>query len=81
MPAKGSSFWVFVFGYLMLAAGITSAGWDIYGRVELLMPREMGTVIGECALILTGLLAIIIGQSLQRIEKQLEQFKSGRKSD
>jgi len=79
MPAKGSSFWVFAFGYLILAAGFISVGFDLYGRVEWRVPTDMGTVVGETALILLGLIAQTIGQCLRRLETRLDEVEAKRR--
>ncbi len=78
MPAKGSSFWVFAFGYLILMTGVISVGFDLYGRVEWAAPNDMGVVVGEAALILLGLIAQTIGQCLRRLEMRLDEFKANR---
>ena len=79
MPAKGSSFWVFAFGYLILVAGVINVGFDIYGRVEWSVPTNMCTVVGEGALILMGLIAQTIGQSIQKLEKRLDEIEAKRR--
>ena len=79
MPAKSSSFWVFVFGYLILAAGVMNVGFDLYGRVEWYVPTDMGTVVGEAALILVGLISQTIGQSIRKIEKRLDEIEAKRR--
>jgi hypothetical protein len=76
MPVKGSSFWVFAFGYLILAGGIISIGFDIHQRVEWMVPTDMGVVVGEGTLILLGLIAQTIGQSLRKIEARLDQIEA-----
>lgn len=75
MPARGSSFWVFAFGYLILAGGIISVGFDLYHRVQWEVPTDMGVVVGEAALILLGLIAQTIGQSLRRLEIRLDEMR------
>ncbi|MGH6727919.1 MAG: hypothetical protein ACREB8_15455 [Pseudolabrys sp.] len=79
MPRKGSSFWVFAFGYLILAAGIMNVGFDLYGRAEWYVPTNMGTVVGEAALILLGLIAQTIGQSIQKLEQRLDEIEAKRR--
>ena len=79
MPAKGSSFWVFAFGYLILAAGILSVGFDLHRRVQWVVPTDMGVVVGEAALILLGLIAQTFGQSLRRLEARLDEFEAKRR--
>ncbi len=79
MPAKGNSFWVFAFGYLIFAAGIMNIGFDLHSRDEWLVPRDMGIVVGEAALILMGCLAQIIGRSIQKLEKRLDEIDAKRR--
>ena len=79
MPAKENSFWVFAFGYLIFAAGIMNIGFDLHNRVEWSIPRDMGTVVGESALILMGCLAQIIGQSIRKLEKRLNEIDAKRR--
>jgi hypothetical protein len=74
MPAKGSSFWVFAFGYLILAPVIMNVGFDLHRREEWWLPQDMGTVVGEVALILLGLIAQTIGQSIRKLEKRLDEI-------
>jgi hypothetical protein len=78
MPPKGSSFWVFAWGCLALVAGIMNVGFDLYDRAKWLVPRDMGLVVGEGAFLFMGLLAIIVGQSLRKIEKRLDEIEVGR---
>jgi len=78
MPRKGSSFWVFAFGYLILAAGVMNVGFDLYGRAEWSVPTNMGTVVGEAALLLLGLIAQTIGQSIRKLEQRLNEIEAKR---
>jgi hypothetical protein len=79
MPAKGGSRWVFFFGYLSLFAGVVDIGFDVYTRTVWSIPHDMGTVIGETALILLGLTASTIGDSLRRLEQRLDRMDSARR--
>lgn len=78
MPAKGSSFWVFFFGYVILAGGIFNVGFDLHHRIYWSVPTDMGIVIGETGLILTGLIAQTIGQCLRRLETRLDEIEAKR---
>jgi hypothetical protein len=79
MPTKGSSFWVFAFGYLILAVGIVSIGFDLHRRVEWWVPQDMGMVLSEGALILLGLIAQTIGQTIRKLEKRLDAIEAKRR--
>jgi hypothetical protein len=70
---------VFAFGYLVFAAGIVNIGFDLYGRVEWSVPQDMGIVVGEAALLLVGCLAQIIGQSIRKLEKRLDEIDTRRR--
>jgi hypothetical protein len=74
MPAKGSSFWVFAFGYVIFAFGVLSTGIDFHARIYRSFPLDMGIVLGNCALLLLGLTAQVIAQSIRKLERRLERI-------
>ena len=80
MAPKGSSFWVFAFSYLILVAGVITFGFDLQRRAEWSVPTSIGTVVGETALFLTGLIAQVIGQSIRKLEKRLDEIEARRRS-
>ncbi len=76
MPAKGSSVWIAILGYLILAAGIVNVGFDIHHRAEWAVPTDMGLVVGELALIMFGVVTLSIAQCLRQMEKRLDQIEA-----
>jgi len=76
MPAKGNSFWIFAFGYVILAVGVVGWSLDLYSRNVWSYPFDIGLVIGNSALCLLGLTAQIIAQSIQRLEKRLDGIEA-----
>ena len=79
MPAKGSSFWIFFFAYLILAGGVMNVAWDLYERTRLLVPANMALVVGEAAWLLMGLLALTIAQCARNLEDRLSKIESERR--
>jgi hypothetical protein len=74
MPAKGNSFWIFAFGYVIFALGLVGMGLDFYSRSAWSYPLNMGIVIGNSALCLLGLTAQVIAQSVSKLEKRLDRL-------
>jgi hypothetical protein len=78
MPAKGGSFWVFVCGYVILAAGLMNVGWDIAYRVKWATPTDMGIVVAEGVYFLLSATTLIIGECLRKLERRLDQIEAKR---
>lgn len=75
MPAKGSSFWVFAFGYVIAGVGLSGFGLDYYSRIAMGYPQNMGIVIGNTALVLLGVTATVIAQCLKRLEQRVDRIE------
>ena len=75
MPAKGNSFWVFAFGYVIFAVGAVGMGLDFYSRNAWSYPLNMGIFVGNSALCLLGLTAQVVAQSIQSLEKRLDSLE------
>ena len=71
MPAKGTSFWVFAFGYTILVSGLLWTGFDYYGRWAWSYPQNMGIVLGDGAIVLLGLSLTVVAEAIRRLEKHL----------
>jgi hypothetical protein len=80
VPAKGSSFWVSVFGYVSLALGVFGMADYYFARVEYSAPQNMGIVQGNTALMLLGVTAVVIAQSLKSLEKRLGKIENTKDS-
>jgi len=81
VAAKGSSLWVFIFGYVILALGGFGTVDYYFMRVEYSAPQNMGIVQGNTALMLLGVIALVIAQSLKSLEKRLDKLERMKNSE
>jgi hypothetical protein len=75
-PSSGSALWIFALSYFAFAGGIAGTAAEYYSRYIYLFPFDMGIVIGNCALLLLGLIARVVAQSVQRMEQRLDAIEA-----
>ena len=71
---------VLIVGYVIFAYGVTSTVVDFVARAQFAFPRNMGIIIGNGAITIVGLVAVIIAKCLMKLEERvhnIEQSKPG----
>jgi hypothetical protein len=71
---KRESARISTFGYLIFFLAIIGLAIDLLQRRYLSLPVDVGVVFGSSAFAVTGLLATMVGSSLKKIEKRLDNI-------
>ena len=72
---KSSDFPIRLFGYVILAFGVSSMAVYYIGEFLYSLPRNMGIVLGNGALTLLGCVTLAVADSLKKFERRLEQLE------
>jgi hypothetical protein len=78
-----SPFTLKIYGYLVFIMGLSDFALYYLGRTAATFPQNMGIVLGSCATVLLGLITLIVGNVLKKLERRLDQLEKGnaRQSD
>lgn len=66
---------VLIAGYIVFALGIGNTVADFVSRIEFSFPLNIGIVIGNSAIMLIGLVSLIVGRCLKRLEERLDELE------
>ena len=75
-PSSAGSFWIFALSYFAFAGGVAGTAAEYYSRYVFLFPFDMGIIIGNSAILLLGLIARVVAQSVQKMEHRLDAIEA-----
>jgi hypothetical protein len=71
---------VAILGYVILIGGVSSSIPYVAARVFYSQPPDMGILLGNCAIVLTGLVATSVATCLRKIERRMDSMESARRA-
>ena len=73
-----SSLGVRLFGYLFLLTGLFGIAMDEIGRSFYSHPFNLGIVLGNAAIGMVGVIALMVARQLKTLEQRLEKLEKDR---
>lgn len=70
-----SSFAIRVYGYIILAVGVSNAINDFTGRLQYSSAEGLATITADCAILFIAGITLALASSLQRLERRLDKLE------